>query len=139
MFRLDSPIMAHERQEALYAYLLARGDGWISMKAAAYCTKLYPDFKLSDDFHDTTARRWMTRDIQAINESPDYEKVIISGSEGIKLATEEEFDAFIAAEYKEIFKKLMRVRRIAKKGGADRQMDIEGQIREAFVEVRKDG
>jgi hypothetical protein len=133
MFRLDSPIMARERQEALYAYLLQRGDAWISMKAVAFCTKLYPEFKVSEDFHDTTARRWMTKDIQAINESPDFEKIILSSSNGIKLADKAEFEYFIASEYAEIFRKLKRVRMLAKKGGLDRQCTIEGEIREAFM------
>ena len=134
MFRLDSPIMARERQEALYAYLLARGDAWISMKAVAFCTKLYPEFKVSEDFHDTTARRWMTRDIQEINESLDFEKIILSGSEGIKLADRAEYERFLASEYAELFRKLKRVRKLAQKGGLDRQMDLEGEIRQAFME-----
>ena len=139
MFRLESPVLAQGRQAALYCLLLSRGDKWTPLREIAQKMEgYYPDFPFRG-FHNSTCRRWITKDIQAINDSPEYEKIILSGSRGVKIATEEEFDRFIAAEYKEIFRKLMRVRRIAKKGGADRQIDIEGQIREAFVEVRKDG
>ena len=134
MFRLDSPIMARERQEALYAYLLQCGNQWISMKQIAMrLDDWYPDITWSR-FHDSTCRRWITKDIQEINESPDFEKIILSSSNGIKLADKAEFEYFIASEYAEIFRKLKRVRMLAKKGGLDRQCTIEGEIREAFLE-----
>lgn len=76
----------------------------------------------------------LTADIEAVNNSDRYEKTIISGSRGIKLATEDEFESFIAAELAEIFKKLKRIRKLIKKGGKNRQIDIEGRIAEAFKE-----
>ena len=134
MFRLDSPIMARERQEALYAYLLARRHQWTTMQDAVLGVGIYPEYDNPADFHDSTARRWMTRDIQEINESLDFEKIILSGSEGIKLADRAEYERFLASEYAEIFRKLKRVRKLAQKGGLDRQMDLEGEIRQAFME-----
>lgn len=131
MFRLDSPIMARERQEALYAYLLARGKKWTPMQTVVNCLNEYPGYGVN--FHNSTARRWLTRDIEAINSSADYEKVIISGNNGIKLATQDEFDRFVAAETKEIFTKLKRLRRIMSKGSVDQFLDLEGKVHEAFM------
>lgn len=134
MFRLDSEVLAAERQAALYAYLLSRGDKWTPMMDAAADLLEYPDWSNpATSFHNTTARRWMTKDIEAINSSDRFEKIIISGSRGIKLATEEEFSRFIEAEYKEIFRKLSRVRRIGKKGNLDQQASLSGNITEAFM------
>ena len=65
--------------------------------------------------------------------SGKVEKVIISGNKGIKLANEREFEKFITAEYREIFKKLKQIRTIGKKVLRDQQMDFEGKIYEAFA------
>ena len=49
------------------------------------------------------------------------------------LANEKEFSKFIKSELREIFKKLRRVRKIAKKGSHDQQINVEGKIAEAFL------
>jgi hypothetical protein len=134
MFRLDSPIMARERQEELYAFLQARGTEWTPMSTVATCVACYPR-GWNTTFHNSVARRWLTADIEAINASTDFEKIIISGNRGIKLADRSEYERFLTAEYKEIFRKLRRVRGLARKGGMDQQMGLEGEIREAFMEV----
>lgn len=123
---------AEERQEALYSFLSGK-DTWVSMREAAAGIGLYPPF-FSAIYHNSAARRMLTADIEAVNNSDRYEKTIISGSRGIKLATEDEFESFIAAELAEIFKKLKRIRKLIKKGGKNRQIDIEGRIAEAFKE-----
>ena len=137
MWRLDSPVLAKARQEALYAFLRSQEpDEWFTLRQIATELKdLYPEFILSN-FHDSTCRRWITNDIAAINNDPDYEKVIISGALGIKLATREEFEGFLRSEYAETFKKLKYLRFLEKKAGLDGQLDIEGEVwRESFVEV----
>lgn len=123
---------AKERQEALYSFLSGK-DTWVSMREAAGGIGLYPPF-FSAVYHNSAARRMLTADIEAVNNSDRYEKTIISGNRGIKLATEDEFEDFIVAELAEIFKKLRRIRKLIKKGGKNRQIDIEGRIAEAFKE-----
>ncbi len=123
---------AEARQEALYCFLSEK-ETWVSMREAAASVGLYPPF-FTAVYHNSAARRILTADIEAVNSSDKYEKTIISGSRGIKLATEEEFDSFIAAELAEIFKKLKRIRKLMKKGGKNKQIDIEGKIAEAFQE-----
>lgn len=120
------------RQEALYSFLLSRGDKWTGMEQTTDSISLYPTY-YRGTYHNSTTRRLLTRDIEAVNSSDKYEKIIISGRKGIKLANEDDFQRFLKAEFSEIFKKLKRVRGMAKKASMDQQIDLEGQIREAFL------
>ena len=129
MSKLDDYI----RQGELYNFLLAQGDKWTKMQDIPNRLYLYPTFSTGKNFHNSSVRRLITRDIEEIN-SGDYEKIIISGTHGIKLATESEFRHFVVAEFCEIFVKLRRVRHIARKGGMDQQLNLEGEIRKAFME-----
>ena len=93
---------------------------------------MYPTYTRST-YHNSTARRLLTRDIEAVNSADKFEKIIVSGKYGIKLANENDFQKFLKSEFGEIFRKLRRVRTIARKGSKDQQIDLEGQIREAFL------
>ena len=119
------------RQAELYAFLIQRGDKWTRMQTAVNNLDQYPDYGIN--FHNSGARRLLTSDIEAINSSDQYEKIIISGNHGIKLASEKEYRRFLTSEYAEIFRKLKRVRKIARKAGKDQQHSLEGPIREAFL------
>lgn len=122
-----------ERQEKLYRFLLSRGDTWTSMEQTTDSISEYPAFFDCASYHNSSARRILTRDIEDINTSGDFDKIIISGNKGIKLANATEFERFIRSELSEIFKKLGRVRGLIKKGSRDQQTDIEGKIRETFL------
>ena len=135
MFRLDSPDMAKARQEALYSFLLSQGNKWTRMQDTVLGVGHYPEFNPTADFHDSTARRWLTSDIEAINSSDDFSLAIISNSNGIKLATEDELTDFLLAEYTEVFRKLKRVRAINRKATMDGQMNLEGEVRQSFLEA----
>ena len=127
-----TPEEDRERREALYSFLLARGDKWTSMEQTTDSIPMYPTYTRST-YHNSTARRLLTRDIEAVNSSDKFEKIIVSGKYGIKLANENDFQKFLKSEFGEIFRKLKRVRTIARKGSKDQQIDLEGQIREAFL------
>lgn len=127
-----TPEEDRERREALYSFLLARGDKWTSMEQTTDSIPMYPTYTRST-YHNSTARRLLTRDIEAVNSSDKFEKIIVSGKYGIKLANENEFQKFLKSEFGEIFRKLRRVRTIARKGSKDQQIDFEGQVREAFL------
>ena len=120
------------RQEALYNFLLSRGDKWTSMEQCTDSVKEYPAF-FTGHYHNSHARRLLTADIEYINGSDAYPKIIVSGSQGVKLATETEFAKFLVSETKEVFRKLSRLRRIARKGSRDQQLDLEGRIYDVFV------
>lgn len=122
-----------ERQEALYRFLLSRGDHWTPSDMATSFVIQYPAY-FGDKYHSSNASRLLSSDIQEINGSRDYDCIIISGNRGIKLATEEEYERFVNAELKEIFDKLRRVKKVIKKGRRNMQLDMEGRIAEAFLE-----
>ena len=122
-----------ERQEALYRFLLSRGDHWTPSDMATSFVTQYPAY-FGDRYHSSNASRLLSSDIQEINGSKEYDKIIVSGNRGIKLATEEEFSKFIGSELNEIFSKLRRVRKIIKKGRRNLQLDMEGKIATAFLE-----
>lgn len=129
---------AKARQEALYRFLLSRGDRWTSMEQATDSVNLYPTF-YTGTYHNSRARRLLTADIEQINRSEEFAKIIISGSYGIKLGTAVEFQQFLDSELKEVFRKLWRVRLLGKKGSRDQQIDLEGKINEAFLRGPEDG
>ena len=91
-----------------------------------------------DTFHDSAARHMLTNDIRAINKSEVIQKIIISTSKGVKIASQEEFAKYINAEFASIFRKLARTRQKAKKAGLDGQMRIvlgsERDTIEAFAD-----
>ncbi len=123
------------RQEALYNFLLARGDEWTTAEQTTDTILLYPAY-FTTNYHNSKTRRLLTYDIQSINEGDQYEKVIISGRKGIKLANEDEYMKFVRSEMREIFKKLARVRRIMRKGSRDQQITLDGEIVRSFMESR---
>lgn len=120
----------NERQMALYDFLEAMGDQWTPQKDIANALMWYYPLYDENNFHDSQARKIMTADIRAINDSADVEKVIISGSRGVKIATKEEWRAAVKREYISVFKKLKRIRQKERKGLMD------GQSRFVFKEER---
>ncbi len=121
-----------DRRQTLYRFLLSRGDKRTSMEQTTDSIRLYPAY-FKTTYHNSVARRMLTADIEAINNSDRFEKIIVSGNRGIKLATEPEFERFLSAEFREVFKKLKRLRRIARKGSRDQQINLEGEIAAAFL------
>lgn len=125
------------RQRALYEYLLDKGDTWTpQVEVARDLFKYFGNGECClepDDYHDTLERHFLTRTIAEMNESFEFEKIIISSSKGIKLANEEEFERYIKNHYRAIFKKLKRVRIMEKKGNANGQIDFNGDTIEAFL------
>lgn len=121
-----------QRQEELYSFLQRRGDKWSTMEMVTDSIKLYPAF-FTGNYHNSRARRLLTHDIEAINGSSRYRKIIVSGNRGVKLATASEFERFVRSELREVFRKLKRVRRIMAKGSRDQQETFEGEIVDAFM------
>lgn len=128
----------NEKQRALYVYLLAIGDEWVS--EAEVARDLYEHFGNAEsyfnpeDYHNTTARRYLTDTVRLINVNPEFEKIIISSSKGIKIANESEFYQYIESQRKATLRKLSRIYRMAKKGGLHNQMDFGGHTVEAFLD-----
>lgn len=127
-----------ERQRVLYEFLLSRGEQWTSQ--AEIARELFEYYGNGEcclepkDYHNTTERLILLRDLQGIKESEEFEKLVISSSKGVKIANEEEFDRYIKSQYKSAIRKLARVYAMAKKGNRHNQMDFGGHTVEAFLE-----
>lgn len=115
-----------ERREALYSLLL-KTEGWVEQEdiAIQMCPKYYTGWD-EGHFHDSTTRILMTKDIQAINNDLNFEKIIIHSVDGIKIATEEDIDGYLKSQYSEIFSKLKRIRNI------ERKVSLDGQVKTDF-------
>lgn len=127
-----------ERQKALYEYLVSKNGEWVTH--ADLARELYRFYGNAEcclepkDFHNTTERLMILNDCREINLSPDFEKIIIGGNKGIKLANEAEFYRYIESQRKSTLRKLARIYKMAKKGSLHNQMDFGGHTVEAFLE-----
>lgn len=118
----------NSRQWALYNYLKSMGDTWTTQYGVAWSLSrldgYYTDYDSVESFHDSNARKQMTADIRAINDSSIIQKVIISSSKGIKIANSEEFDLHTRKEIMAAVRRLQRAKRKAEKGNRDGQMRL---------------
>ena len=126
------------RQWRLYNHLKESGDTWEKQRdIARSLPELYPITE-GQPFHDSSARLLMTKDIQAINKSDTIQKIIISSSQGVKLANKEEARRFIAGRCASVLASLERVRKLERKAGLDGQLRLvfgrERDIIQAFAE-----
>jgi hypothetical protein len=126
------------RQWRLYNHLKESGDTWEKQRdIARSMPELYPITE-GQPFHDSGARLLMTKDIQAINKSDIIQKIIISSSQGVKLANKEEARRFIAGRCASVLASLERVRKLERKAGLDGQLRLvfgrEREIIQAFAE-----
>lgn len=128
----------NERQIALYEYLLAKGDEYTSQ--AEIARDLFEYYGNGEcclepkDYHDSTERLVLLRDLQELRVNPEFEKLVISSSKGVKIANEAEFDRYIKAQYKATIRKLARIYKMAKKGNRDGQIDFGGHTVESFLQ-----
>lgn len=125
----------NNRQWALYNLLKNNPDTYF--KQIDIVNELKEHYRFTDNinFHDSNARITLTKDIRAINESSVIQKIIISNQKGVKLASREEFEQYIKAEYAMIFRKLKRTRQKARKAGLDGQMRLTSGKERNTVEV----
>lgn len=131
------------RQWRLYDYLREHGDTWTKQREIARSLPdLYPIAE-GQPFHDSGARLLMTKDIREINKSDVIQKIIISSSQGVKLASKEEARGFIAGKYSAVFDSLERVRKLERKAGLDGQTRLifgrERDIIQAFTDSKAAG
>lgn len=130
--------MLTPRQWELYRFLKERGDEWTMQLdiACALSDHYDTDFDITR-FHDSRARLQITMDIRALNESDVIQKIIMSGSKGVKIANESEFNTYIGREINAAVRRLMRAKKKAEKGNRDGQMRLvlnkERDTIEAFL------
>ena len=126
------------RQRALYEYLLQKGDTYTSQ--AEIARDLFEYYGNGEcclepkDYHNTSERIDLLRCKQSINDSADFEKIIISNSKGMKIATEEEAERYLENQYKALFRKLRRLRTMERKCNLHNQITVDGHTIDAFLE-----
>ena len=90
---MSTGALAAERCRILYEYLIRKGDQWTeTINACEDLCGYYPYVEWlvgvdAPDFHDSNARMMITNDIRLINESGNFEKIIISGKGALRLRT----------------------------------------------------
>lgn len=126
------------RHRKLYEFLCASGDNWMPQYKVA--RELYAEFGndecclAPETYHETLERKVLSNAIADINGSTEFEKIIISSSKGIKIASENDFAAHIRRQYSAIFRKLRRIRAMEKKARLHNQIGIDGESVDAFLE-----
>lgn len=139
----EGRILPADRISALYEFLIEQGDQWTeTMDAYNSLREFYGDEEQtewvdSEMFHNTAERMRMTNDIRYINNSPHFQKIIICGKKGIKIANEEEAERYIKNLYYAVFRRFKRVRTIERKARLDSQITLNNQTIEAFLEETK--
>jgi hypothetical protein len=114
-------------QWRLYEFLKANTDRWVTQFEIHQALKeCYPSYESTENFHDTIARQYITSDIQKINESDIIQKIILSSSVGVKIATEEEYKVWSQNKWKSI---KQMIRRLAWK---DYKAKMDGQMKLVF-------
>lgn len=105
-------------------------DAFVDQESIVDLMGMYPPREPHQTFHNSTARRMLTRDIKEINEDPAYERIVISssGKKGVKLATREEALAFIVKNKMPCFRKLKRIAVLEDKLIRTGQINIEGEV-----------
>lgn len=121
--------LSRMRQQELYEALERISDGsYVNQEEIVSRLSFYP-IVLGNNFHDSTARRLLSQDIQEINADPRFQRIILSspGSKGIKLANAKEAQDYIKKQRISCLKKLLMFSAIANKVSLAGQYDLEGE------------
>lgn len=122
------------KDQALYELLLKNKDKYLTQEEV--WEELNHDRWLWRDgsFHDSQERIALTKQINRLNRSYDFEGIIVSNSKGIKLATEKEAIKQLKSIYAMACKKLKYARDLEKKINRNGQFDIELKEYHSYIE-----
>lgn len=112
-----------QNDSLLYAILIKNQDRFLTQEEI--WKQMYPTDYFTTNFHDTVERQILTRQINRLNRSYEFEGIIISTGKGIKLATEEEAIKQLKSIYAMACKKLKYARELEKKINRDGQFDLD--------------
>lgn len=127
---LPMPYEITSRQWKLYEFLKTTQNRWITQQEIYNALKANGDYTNFDGddrlFHDSTARMEIGLDIQHLNESYIIQKIILTNSNGVKIANEDEYKAYSLSRWKSL--KGM-IKRLAWK---DNKAKLNGQMKLVF-------
>lgn len=116
------------RQWALYRHVKSMGNTYTTQYEVAEALFLqygfYSGYNSKLNFHDTTARIAMTKDIRAINDSSIIQGIIMSTNKGIKFVSMDDYEKYIGGQYAALWRKKKRIDTAARKGARDGQMRL---------------
>jgi hypothetical protein len=133
------------RQWRLYDLLKDNTHRWITqLEIQRTMVSDYPDYDGQQNFHDSNARYDISEDIRKINESDVIQKIILSSSTGIKIASADEYRVWSQSKWKSLKQQISRLAWKDHKARLDGQMKLvfgesmERDYYEAFVKNYKD-
>lgn len=133
-----STTMITDRQRSLLDLLRENEDTYISQyEISQRLPNCYFYNEAPDKFHDSQARYRMTADIRSINGDAAVESIILSNSNGVKIANQEEFERGMKAEFASIFRRLKRAYEKARKGAKDGQFKYTDENGDWVIEESK--
>ena len=124
----------NERQKTLVWFLTFQ-TGYVKQETISKYVSYYTTHE--SDFHNTAERIMMTNDIRAINDSQEFDGIILSNKNGVKLASTNDIESSLKSEYIDVLKALKRVRRKLMKYNLDGQAFLTDELTEDFKDVFK--
>lgn len=122
----------NERQLTLYNYLLNRND-WANRVDILNDLKDLYEYEPNGNLYKNTSAGRLTKDIKALNNSPDIRKLIIYNSQlGIKIAEKEEAKDFLMRSFADNIRRMQKYHFLLDKLHKDGQATIEDNVIEAF-------
>jgi hypothetical protein len=129
-------VALNSRQWRLYGYLKDHHQEYVTQEKIYFDLNIYPEmFNEANPFHDSAARLQITNDIRAINKSDVIQKIIISNSNGVKIATPEEFDQSFLARTCALKAAIGRQYKLHKKAELNNQTRITFGSGRSYVEA----
>ena len=118
--------MITTRQNTLLEFLRRNQNKYLSQYEISQALPKYYFYDGEpDDFHNSKARLRITADIRNINLDTTVNSLILSNSRGVKIATQEEFEQGMKAEFSAIFRRLKRAYEKARKGTNNGQLEFD--------------
>jgi len=124
------------RQWKLYEFLKSQED-WVKQE---HISSSLPDLYGTDEtpFHDTMARLNITNDIRAIKKSDVIQKIVISTTKGVKIATQDDFGIYFDRKLKALKKQMKLLYKQLKKAQLNNQTRIVYNSERDFIEAFKE-
>ena len=125
------------RQWHLYEFLKQPTD-WVKQEHISPLLPAYSVTEKDTPFHDTMARLNITNDIRAIKKSDVIQKIVISSSKGVKIATQHDFVIYFDHKLKALKKQMKLLYKQLKKAQLNNQTRIVYNSERDFIEAFKE-
>ena len=125
------------RQWHLYEFLKSQTD-WVKQEHISSSLPEYSVTEKDTPFHDTMARLNITNDIRAIKKSDIIQKIVISTTKGVKIATQDDFGIYFDHKLKALKKQMKLLYKQLKKAQLNNQTRIVYNSERDFIEAFKE-